>query len=201
MNTLNSWLLTVPIFVFPALAQDWQIHSNWCANLDRGSSHQVYLDTCKRADQYDSVLACQNDALRGNGDGGRAVRQVSDAGRAAVNAFMENRKPSQCRSSDPPLPSTAPPPASASDYVSILNDSGAGNACSNRVDNAFGAWWLRNTGSRNIVATVHLTILHGSGAATESDQQVRVPPRTSQMLGCGGNIGSQAVWRIVGAHF
>jgi hypothetical protein len=78
---------------------DWQIHSNWCANVDNGSSHRVYMSTCQSADQYDSVLACQRDAGNNNGDGGRAVSAIEQAGRQQVNQFMENNKPKQCVSS------------------------------------------------------------------------------------------------------
>jgi len=78
---------------------DWQIHANWCANVDNGSSHRVYMNTCASSDQYDSVLACQRDAGANNGDGGAAVRAVEGAGREAVNSYMENNKPRQCVSS------------------------------------------------------------------------------------------------------
>src|SRR5438045_1955731 len=59
---------------------DWKNHANWCANIDDGSSHKVYLSVCHHGihDQYDSVLECQRDAGRNNGDGGRAVNQVED---------------------------------------------------------------------------------------------------------------------------
>jgi hypothetical protein len=40
---------------------DWQMHAKWCVN-DRGSSHSVYLSSCKRKDQFESVIDCQNDA-------------------------------------------------------------------------------------------------------------------------------------------
>jgi hypothetical protein len=75
----------------------WQAHANWCANVDNGSSHNVYMATCRNSDQYDSVLACQRDAGRNNGDGGAAVRAVEAAGRQQINAFMQNNKPAQCR--------------------------------------------------------------------------------------------------------
>jgi hypothetical protein len=81
---------------------DWQIHSNWCANVDNGSSHRVYLGTCHNSDQYDSVLACQRDAAQNNGDGGAAVRAVEAAGRDNINAYMEQNKPKECVSSYSP---------------------------------------------------------------------------------------------------
>lgn len=78
--------------------EDWKIHSNWCANVDNGSSHRVYLQYCHRGehDQYDSVLACQRDAGQNNGDGGSAVRAVENAGRPAVNAYMADKHPPEC---------------------------------------------------------------------------------------------------------
>src|SRR5438876_1030454 len=71
---------------------DWKKHANWCANIDDGSSHKVYLSFCHHGkhDQYDSVLECQRDAGKNNGDGGRAVRAIQDAGRSAVNEFMKD---------------------------------------------------------------------------------------------------------------
>jgi len=97
-------LFVLPLFHAGVIGEqqpDWQIHSNWCANVDNGSSHRVYLNTCGSSDQYDSVLACQRDAGLNNGDGGAAVRAVENAGRDAVNAYMENNKPRQCVSSYP----------------------------------------------------------------------------------------------------
>jgi hypothetical protein len=78
--------------------EDWKIHSNWCANVDNGSSHRVYLSSCYHGtkDQYDSVLDCQRDAARNNGDGGAAVAAVEAAGRPAVNAFMADKHPASC---------------------------------------------------------------------------------------------------------
>jgi hypothetical protein len=78
--------------------EDWKIHSNWCANVDDGSSHRVYLASCQNGqhDQYDSVLACQRDAGKNNGDGGRAVGAIVTAGRPAVNAFMADKHPPEC---------------------------------------------------------------------------------------------------------
>jgi len=78
---------------------DWQIHSNWCANVDDGSSHKVYLATCDNGshDQYDSVLACLHDAAKNNGDGGAAVRAIQGAGRPAVNAYMADKSPVSCK--------------------------------------------------------------------------------------------------------
>ena len=86
------------LFAAAAWSQpDWQKHANWCANIDNGSSHRVYLNTCKVADQYDSVLACQRDAGKNSGDGGASVRAVQGAGRPAINAYMTNNKPNSCR--------------------------------------------------------------------------------------------------------
>jgi hypothetical protein len=99
-RTLGAALL--PLLFVAAVGQqqpDWQIHSNWCANVDNGSSHRVYMNTCQSADQYDSVLACQRDAANNNGDGGAAVKAVEQAGRQQVNQYMENNKPKQCVSS------------------------------------------------------------------------------------------------------
>jgi hypothetical protein len=95
-------LLIVPmLLVIPVTPQqpDWQVHANWCANVDNGSSHRVYLNTCHSSDQYDSVLACQRDAGRNNGDGGKAVAAIETAGRQQVNQYMENNKPRECVSS------------------------------------------------------------------------------------------------------
>jgi hypothetical protein len=70
---------------------EWQIHAKWCTT-DRGSSHGAYINTCRTYDQFDSVIACQQDA--GNG---RAVQLIQAAGRSTVNTFMDNYKPKECR--------------------------------------------------------------------------------------------------------
>jgi len=109
MNTKMMALILTAFYLLcaGAIAQqqpDWQIHSNWCANVDNGSSHRVYMSTCGCSDQYDSVLACQRDAGQNNKDGGAAVKAIEDAGRQNVNYYMENNKPAQCRSSYGPTP-------------------------------------------------------------------------------------------------
>lgn len=70
---------------------DWQIHSRWCAT-DGGSSGGVYRSTCRTYDQFDSVIACQQDA---HNDG--AVQAVQAAGRTAVDSYMDNYKPKECK--------------------------------------------------------------------------------------------------------
>jgi hypothetical protein len=107
MSSRTMALMLFPLLCVGVVAQqppDWQIHSNWCANVDNGSSHKVYMSTCACSDQYDSVLACQRDAGQNNGDGGAAVRAIENAGRQNVNSYMENNKPAQCRSSYGPPP-------------------------------------------------------------------------------------------------
>lgn len=69
-----------------AAAPDWQIHADWCASQDHGSSHHAWHRTCQVADQFNSVLACQRDAGKQG-----PVDQVLAAGAAAVNAYMKNR--------------------------------------------------------------------------------------------------------------
>jgi hypothetical protein len=78
---------------------EWQIHANWCANVDKpnGSSHVAYMSTCRTSDQYDSVMACQRDAKKGNGKGDSILKLIEDAGRPAVNAYMANNKPKECK--------------------------------------------------------------------------------------------------------
>jgi hypothetical protein len=78
---------------FTAHAQQpvWQIHAVWCTK-DGGSSGNVYRQTCGSHDQFDSVIACQQDA----GNGG-AVQALRDAGRATVNAYMDNYKLTSCQ--------------------------------------------------------------------------------------------------------
>ena len=102
-------LLSLTLLVsLTSWAQDWQIHSNWCANVDRGSSHNAYMQTCAGNDQYTAVLNCQADAAKNNGDGGRAKNTIIAAGPAAINAYMESRKPAACRTSFPPPPPPIP---------------------------------------------------------------------------------------------
>lgn len=107
----NSTLIVFAIvcfFVPGALAQqpDWQIHSLWCTT-DPGSSGRNYKNACTQQDQYNSILSCQSHSA-----GAQAA--IRAAGPAAVNAFMESRKPSFCRSSSSP-----PPPAAKPDYYVI----------------------------------------------------------------------------------
>ena len=89
-------LCGAPIAAY-ADAPDWQIHSNWCANVDNGSSHQAYLAACRTQNQYDLVLACQRDAAKNNGNGMNAINAVTAAGRQAVNSYMANNKPLSCQ--------------------------------------------------------------------------------------------------------
>lgn len=71
------------------LEEEWQIHAKWCTT-DRGSSHAAYINACTHGkDQFDSVLACQ-------AHNGGAQNAIRNAGRAAVNAFMDNWKSSEC---------------------------------------------------------------------------------------------------------
>jgi hypothetical protein len=83
----------------PAQQPDWQIHANWCANVDHGSSHGVYLRACHHGehDQYYSVLECQKDAAKNNDDGGAAVKAITDAGPAKVNDYMKDKCPEDCK--------------------------------------------------------------------------------------------------------
>jgi hypothetical protein len=79
-NDINSW-------------PDWQKHAYWCAILDNGSSHKVYMSFCSSPghDQFDAVVACQQDS----GNGG-AILAVQTAGRDAVNQFMQNHRNPAC---------------------------------------------------------------------------------------------------------
>jgi hypothetical protein len=84
-------VLTAVIPATLAAEPDWQIHGKWCTT-DKGSSGTRYLQTCPNHDQFDSVIACQQDARNGG-----AVQAIRDAGRDAVNAFMSNYKPMTCQ--------------------------------------------------------------------------------------------------------
>jgi hypothetical protein len=81
---------------------DWQIHSIWCTN-DGGSSGIQYRRSCTQKDQFNSILDCQK-----HNPGAQAA--IRAAGPAAVNSFMESRKPGTCKSA---------PPAPAADYYVI----------------------------------------------------------------------------------
>ena len=61
----------------------WRIHADWCAFQDHGSSHHAWHRSCQKADQFDSVLACQRDSGTSSG-----INEVTAAGRPAVNAYM-----------------------------------------------------------------------------------------------------------------
>jgi len=85
-------LLTTMIFgllVVKAQEPEWQIHAKWCTT-DRGSSYGAYMATCRSYDQFDSVLACQ-------AHNGGALATIRNAGREAVNKFMDNWKPKECK--------------------------------------------------------------------------------------------------------
>lgn len=74
-----------------AAEPEWQRHARWCTT-DRGSSYRAYMNACTQVDQFHSVISCQQDA--GNA---RAVSLIQQAGPEAVNAFMQNIKPAQCK--------------------------------------------------------------------------------------------------------
>jgi hypothetical protein len=189
---------------------DWQKHSDWCRN-DGGTSGRAYASTCQVSDQYSSVVACQIDAAINNQDGGAALRAVRAAGPGNINAFMENRRGGVCISSFSPRPAinnggavgggaaSGGAAVGAISQVRIDVFSMPGDGC----DSTWGRYRLINSSSQTIIATVHLTIDHGTGPQgnTEADQQVSVGPGVAQILGCAGNIGAQAIWRLVSAHY
>ena len=73
----------------PRHQEEWQDTARWCVK-DKGMANRRYLATCAVADQYDAVLACQA------GDSPRRVHAregIAQAGRAAVNDYMESMKP------------------------------------------------------------------------------------------------------------
>ena len=88
----SSIVLCAIQVIIMAQVPDWQMHSKWCAVIDHGSSNAVYLTTCASHDQFDSVIACQNDARNGP-----AVDTIRQATRGVVNTFMDNYKPTSCQ--------------------------------------------------------------------------------------------------------
>lgn len=74
---------------------EWQTHARWCIS-DPGSSGHAYLHTCDHADQFDSAIACQQDSKNA-----KAVSLIQQAGRAAVDSFMEPIKWKGCTGGTP----------------------------------------------------------------------------------------------------
>jgi hypothetical protein len=92
-KSLFALMLTMALAAgIPAKGQEpvWKIHSRWCTT-DRGSSGTTYQNTCRKYDQFESVIACQQDA---HNDG--AVQSIRDAGRKVVNEYMDSYKPKEC---------------------------------------------------------------------------------------------------------
>jgi len=77
--------------------EDWKTYATWCAQ-GTGSSHRFYMLRCRVADQYDSISLCQRNAVVRHPDHGKAVKAIADAGRLLVDEYMEDKKPSQCKS-------------------------------------------------------------------------------------------------------
>lgn len=73
---------------------EWQTHAKWCTT-DKGNAHGAYIATCTQAnhDQFDAVIACQAHG----GKPAEAQKAIRDAGRAAVNTFMDNWKSPECK--------------------------------------------------------------------------------------------------------
>jgi hypothetical protein len=94
----NILILAGTLLAANAWGQDWKAYSTWCVN-DTGSSHRFYMLSCRVSDQYDSVSICQRDAASHNPDHGKAVKAITDAGRLAVDEYMEDKKPKRCKSS------------------------------------------------------------------------------------------------------
>ena len=94
---------------------------------------------------------------------------------------------------------TAPKPIRAVDEVRILVTGNPDNGCFGQ----FGEWLVISSSSKTIVVTVTSTINWSDGTKppTETNQEVRVESKASLRLGCGGNIGAKASWRIVSAHY
>jgi hypothetical protein len=68
---------------------EWQKNAVWCV-ADSGPSGRSYRSVCRKAEQYDAILACQSH--------NRGAREtIVQAGRDAVNAFMADKKPGECR--------------------------------------------------------------------------------------------------------
>lgn len=90
----KTFLLAIMTLLFGlevvvAQEPEWQIHCKWCTT-DGGSSGGAYRATCRNYDQFDSVLACQ-----AHNPGAQTA--IRNAGRSAVNAFMDNWKPKECK--------------------------------------------------------------------------------------------------------
>lgn len=78
--------------------QDWKTYASWCVS-DTGSSHRLYMSSCRVSDQFDSLMICQRDAASHHPEHGKAARAINDAGRAAVDQYMEDKKPKRCKPS------------------------------------------------------------------------------------------------------
>lgn len=98
MHKRKILILVGALLAANAWGQDWKDYSMWCVN-DTGSSHRFYMLRCRVADQYDSVSLCQRDAASHNHDHSKAVKAINGAGRLAVDEYMEDKKPKQCKSS------------------------------------------------------------------------------------------------------
>jgi hypothetical protein len=75
---------------------EWQIHALWCMR-DGGSSGINYRNSCTHTNQYNSILSCQS-------HNPEALVAIRAAGPAAVNAFMEDKKPRSCAGAPIPPP-------------------------------------------------------------------------------------------------
>jgi hypothetical protein len=77
----------------PAAEEKWQSAVKWCTR-DVASPGAAYLAACKdgKYDQFDSVITCQQDAKNE-----KLVRLIQAAGRSAVNSYMDDYKPKECK--------------------------------------------------------------------------------------------------------
>ena len=87
--------------------QPWQINAEWCTT-DPGSSGAIYYEDCPTHDQYDSVLACQQDAERGHPND-KTSQTIVNAGRNAVDSYMEDKIPANCKRTAAPSSGTRSP--------------------------------------------------------------------------------------------
>ena len=154
-------------------ADDWKIHANWCANVDQGSSHDVYIAKCRSGvDQYTAVAACQADA--GN------AHWLEGGTREQVNAFMANKTPSDCT---PPRVSPAPPSFQGVNVLPVIGD----RRCPVVTGSAM---YAHNTLPRSVVATIEQygkTILREPWLVGTRDY--RLEPTQMEFLGCSISPG------------
>lgn len=94
----NILILAGTFLAANAWGQDWKTYATWCVS-DPGSAHRLYISSCRASDQFDSVLLCQRSVASHNPEHRKAVKAINDAGRVAVDQYMEDKKPKRCKSS------------------------------------------------------------------------------------------------------